>query len=393
MDNFAFLLPVTMTLFGVVFLAIGWRGHAAARAWSAGFLLGAAGFLAPILPLPNKLQSLFGNAVFLASFFYYGEALLRQFAAPRITGLRLAFCLLAYGAILVVVVGLESLNLELAVSDTAIAALLGVPVMLVSHRARTLVDRVLVGVATIVVIDILVRLLIFNVFIGMSDNLAAFASSTYTYYMQVSAGVLSVGFALSALGSVAFQTLDRYRAEAERDPLTGLFNRRGFDAAVAALSPIERHAGVVLTFDIDHFKAVNDSFGHAAGDSVLTSLAELLGQRLPPQAIIARFGGEEFVALVHSMPLAAGTALAQSIRAEFSARDWRPAGVEHAVTLCVGLTSLSPADLSIHDGLARADRALYAAKAAGRNRVMIDAGEAYVPGLRVVTTADRANRA
>jgi len=392
MDNFAFLLPVTMTLFSVVFLAIGWSGQSASRAWGAAFLLGAAGFLAPILPLPVKLQSLFANAVFLASFFYYGEALLRHFRAPRITAPRLVFCLLVYGAIIVVVEGLQSLNLELAVSDTATAILLGVPTLMVIWRARSIVDRVLVVVAAVVVIDIVVRLLIFNVFIGMSDELAAFATSTYTYYMQVSVGVLSVCFALSALGSVAYETLERYRTDAERDPLTGLLNRRGFDAAVAAMPLAERQNGVVLTFDIDHFKQVNDNFGHASGDLVLAGLAELLRTHLPPGAVIARFGGEEFVALLRNMPLASGTALAQSIRADFSSHDWRFAGVGGTVTLCVGLAAVTARDGSLHDALARADRALYAAKSGGRNQVMIDAGESYVTGLRVVSN-DQAGRA
>ncbi|PXA97380.1 GGDEF domain-containing protein [Nostoc sp. 3335mG] len=393
MDNFAFLLPVTMTLFGAVFLAIGWTGQAASRAWAAAFLLGAAGFVAPVLPMPVKLQALFANAVFLASFFYYGEAMLRHFRTPRLAGPRLIFALLAYAGAIVAIEGLGSLNLELAINDSATAILLGVPLVMVVAKARATVDRVLVAIAAVVVIDIVVRLLIFNVFVGMSDDLAAFASSTYTYYLQVSVGVLSVSFGLAALGSVVYETLERYRSDAERDPLTGLFNRRGFDVAVAALPAADRQSGVVLICDIDHFKQVNDGFGHAAGDLVLSGLADLLRRRLPPGTVIARFGGEEFVALLPQMPLASGAALAQSIRAEFSGRDWRAAGVEGTVTLCIGLAAVAARDLSIHDALGRADRALYAAKGGGRNQVMIDAGDSFVTGLRTVAPPDQAGRA
>lgn len=384
MDNFAFLLPVTMTLFGLVFVAIGWSGQATARAWGAAFLLGAAGFLAPILPVPNTFQALFGDAVFLASFYYYGEALLRHFAAPRIPTARIVFALFSYAGAIVAIVGLASLPLELAISDVSTSLLLGVPLAMVFWRAHSLVDRVLVLVSAVVVVDIIVRFFIFTVLIGLSPEIEAFANSGYAFYQQVSVGVLSVCFALSALGSVIFRTLESYRTAAERDPLTGLFNRRGFDAALAAIPAADQRNCVVLSVDIDHFKQVNDRFGHAAGDLVLIGLADLLRRHLPQDAIIARFGGEEFVALLPNLPLAGASALAQFVRAEFARHDWQPAGVEGPVTLCAGLAAVSGAPSTLHEAMSRADRALYAAKSGGRNQVVIDAGETYVQGLRAV---------
>jgi len=383
-ENFAFMLPVTMSLFGIVFLVVGWFEPQSARAWGLAFLFGAAGFLAPILPIPIRLQALFGNAAFFISFFYYGEALLRHFEAPRLVFPRLVFALVGYGAIIVAVVGLESLQLELTVGDLFSAILLGVPVMVVLWRAKTLADRVLVTIAAIVVIDIVVRLFIFNVLIGMSDQLADFANSSYTYYMQVSVSVLSVSFALAALSSVVVAMLARYRHAAERDPLTDLLNRRGFDAAVLALAPSRRRQGAVMTCDIDHFKQVNDSFGHASGDLVLAGLSDLLLSRLPPGGLVARFGGEEFVVFLPDTTLRSAVALGQSMRMDFSARDWRQAGVFSQITISMGVASLFDSDSSLYDALSRADRALYAAKSSGRNQVMMDAGEAYVPALRIV---------
>lgn len=386
MDNFAFLLPVTMTLFGVAFLALGWLGQKTAYCWGIAFLAGAAGFVAPILPLPTKLQSFFGNAAFLISFFYYGEALLRLFKAPRLVVPRLVFALFAYGAILVAVEGLESLHLELTLSDLSVALLLAVPLGMVFGRTRNPADKVLVAVASIVVLDIVIRLFVFNVLVGVSDDLAAFAGSSYTYFSQISVSVLSVTFALSALGSLIYGLLDGYRQAAERDPLTGLFNRRGFDKVAEASRRGSAPLGVVLTCDIDHFKAINDRFGHASGDLVLSGLADLLLSILPTDAVVARFGGEEFVAFLPASALPTATTLAHGLRTELSGRDWRPSGVEGVVTLCSGVAAVSASDRSLHDALARADRALYAAKAGGRNQVMIDAGEAYVPGLRIVPT-------
>jgi diguanylate cyclase (GGDEF)-like protein len=385
MDNFAFLLPVTMTLFGVVFVAIGWTGQPTSRAWGAAFILGAAGFVAPVLPLPAKLQALFANAMFLASFYYYGEALLRHFEARRYPTARVVFALIAYAAILFAIEGLHSLNLELTIGDISVTVLLGVPLAMVFGRAKTLVDRVLILVATVVVVDLVVRLLIFNVLIGINDDFANFASTTYAYYLQVNVGVLSVAFALAALGSIGYKTLDSYRFAAERDPLTGLLNRRGFDAAVARLPAHERENSVLVTCDIDNFKQVNDRFGHTAGDVVLSSLAELLRARLPIGSTIARFGGEEFVAVLPKVSLSAAAASAQSIRAEFAGRDWQFAGIDGTITLCFGIATASASNGSLDEALKRADRALYAAKAAGRNKVSIDAEE-LVEGIRMVSS-------
>ncbi|SFD06577.1 GGDEF domain-containing protein [Devosia psychrophila] len=386
-SNFAFLLPTTMTLFGLVFLVIGGLSESTASAWGVAFIFGAASFVAPVLPMPVMLQSLFGNATILVSFFYYGEALLRHFGAPRLIAVRLIFSLLAYASLIVAIVGAQSRSLELATSDVAVALLLGGPLALVIWRARSLMDRVLVGVAAIAVIDILVRLFIFNGLNGMSTELADFAGSSYTYYAQVNVGVLSVAFAMAGLGSVTVATLETYRHAAERDPLTGLLNRRGFDSAVASLSMAQRVAGIVMTCDIDNFKQVNDSSGHASGDAVLAGLAALLLSRLPSTALVARFGGEEFVVFLLDMPLASGAALGQSIRADFSASDWRSVGVQRQITMSLGVAAPVMSENSMHEALARADRALYAAKSAGRNQVVIDAGDSYVPGLRIAPAA------
>lgn len=385
MDNFAFLLPSTMTLFAVVFLVVGWSGPRAARAWGLAFLFGAIGFVAPILPLPMILQSLLANGVFLVSFYCYGEALLIHFRAPRLIAIRIIFALVAYAAIIVAVEGFANLPMELTIGDIASAVLLGLPLAAVFWRAKTLADRLLVTVAGVVILDILARLFIFTVLVGISPAMSDFANSSYTYYMQVAVGVLSVSFALAAMGSIVARMLDMYRQAAERDPLTDLLNRRGFDAAILRLP--QPAGGLVMTCDIDYFKDVNDSFGHAAGDKVLSGLADLLLSRLPKDALVARFGGEEFVVLVRGMSPAMGAALAQSIRADFSARDWRAADVSRQVTLSIGVSALNADDRSPHDALARADQALYTAKADGRNRVMVDAGDSYVAGLRVVPAA------
>lgn len=135
--------------------------------------------------------------------------------------------------------------------------------------------------------------------------------------------------------------------------------------------------------DIDHFKQVNDRFGHATGDRVIQVLADTLTASLPRTAVTARFGGEEFVAFLPQASLAEAGIIAQALRARFAAQDWRPIGVDQQITASFGVASIFDTEDSAWAALKRADRALYDAKAAGRNKVVWDGGN-YEPGGAVV---------
>ena len=383
-NNFAFLLPIMLATFGVIFLVMARFRQVSALAWGLGFSFAAMGFISQILPVPFLLQALMANAAFLAAFYCYGEALLVRFDAPLWRGPRILLALLAYGAIITALVGFENLSASLTLSDIGIGILLGVSVFAVLWRATSAIEKALVCVSALVVLESVVRLVVFNFIVTTSQQMQDFPNSEYAYVMQVSASVLALIFALVALGSVMLGTLERYRAAAERDPLTSLLNRRGFDVATAALTPAQRTSGVIISCDIDHFKQINDSFGHASGDQVLAGLADLLLSRLPPSAIVARFGGEEFVLYLPKTTLAEGGALAMTLRMSFNARDWRPVGIARPITASFGVAAPSVTEISLHDTIQRADRALYAAKAGGRDQVMLESGEAYTPGLRVV---------
>lgn len=174
----------------------------------------------------------------------------------------------------------------------------------------------------------------------------------------------------------ATREADRLRAElveaqasARCDPLTGLPNRRAFEEAFAALDPAGRHC--VALCDIDRFKRINDEFGHAVGDRVLRSFAQLLSEQCPGQ-LVTRQGGEEFAVLLPGAEVAHAAAILEDARGAAAARRLRdrdssaPIG---QVTFSAGVVAIAAGE-SAEAALVRADRLLYRAKATGRDCIV-----------------------
>ncbi len=159
---------------------------------------------------------------------------------------------------------------------------------------------------------------------------------------------------------------------AATDWLTGLPNRRYFmDAASEEWERVRRFGGPVslVMIDLDEFKALNDNYGHAAGDAALRRAAEACKSGVARMDILARFGGEEFVALMPGKNEAAAQAAAERLRLAVIKSSHEGQQSRPAITASFGVTEVGPKDKSIDDGLLRADAALYFAKGAGRNCV------------------------
>jgi diguanylate cyclase (GGDEF)-like protein len=167
---------------------------------------------------------------------------------------------------------------------------------------------------------------------------------------------------------------------ASTDFLTGLPNRREFMARMEdQLARMQRDLGesaAVLMLDIDHFKMVNDRYGHASGDAVLRHLADLMRGSQRKIDTPGRMGGEEFALLLPGADLDAALAYAERLRQRVADSPYRGEGELLAVTVSIGIACIYPHDQNADAALNRADRALYRAKAAGRNRVGLEAGAA-----------------
>ena len=174
---------------------------------------------------------------------------------------------------------------------------------------------------------------------------------------------------------------DRLRHMADHDPVTGLLNRRGFEAALEShLAHCRRYGatGALLMLDLDGFKSVNDTLGHAAGDELIITTAHALTDRLRETDTVARLGGDEFAVLLPTQTEAEAKAVAEALLATIRKRATL---MSHAhlgrVTASIGVATFSDATPTADEMLVNADRAMYDAKQAGKDRYALNSRDGY----------------
>lgn len=156
------------------------------------------------------------------------------------------------------------------------------------------------------------------------------------------------------------------RFHSDHDALSNCFNRRTFNEALEQIERSGRAASFLL-IDIDHFKAINDSHGHLVGDRVITQAAATLMQALDPDTPLYRYGGEEFAVILPGLDAKAAAAQAEALRVAVEQTDFQCT----KLTISIGVAEWRAARGSVNSAVGQADRALYAAKHAGRNRVVV----------------------
>ena len=183
---------------------------------------------------------------------------------------------------------------------------------------------------------------------------------------------ISIAFILLAMAKE--RTELRHRTAAMVDPLTGIANRRSFlqeAALIAKRHTADPHPTAVLVIDLDHFKSINDRFGHALGDRVLEIFSESARQSTRTTDLIGRLGGEEFAAVLYDTSREKAVAVAERIRESFAQASLEVDSRPVCATVSIGLVHCQEAVLDVPQLLAQADQALYYAKERGRNRVEV----------------------
>lgn len=264
--------------------------------------------------------------------------------------------------------GRESLSARLVVMALGLSALLLqlLPGLLrLRWRALSFVDRGLVcgyGVYTLFVIVRPVLLFSDPESFGQPFALGVSLIWLITLYGSIIMGIGFTGFFLAAAGLDSVQQL---RNERDQDPLTGLLNRR---ALLAPWPELATSGAVIALCDLDHFKRINDTWGHPTGDAVLQTLAALLTANVRPSDRVGRYGGEEFVLVLHGVTLTAAISRLEFVRTQMEHTTWPTLPPGTSVTLSLGAVELRPQE-TLEEAIARADVQLYAAKQGGRNRL------------------------
>lgn len=200
-----------------------------------------------------------------------------------------------------------------------------------------------------------------------------FFATLYWVTLTFSVAFFLLIFAVSIVAAIAIDLQEELRAETVTDPLSGLLNRRGFNTRLEqALSGARANRSplALVVADLDHFKEVNDRFGHAVGDSAIVSFSSCLRQVAGSDHVAGRMGGEEFAILLRGTDIRLARLFAEGLRTSFAALDIPELPAEQTLTASFGVAMLQPGE-DWENLLKRADRALYRAKAEGRDRVVV----------------------
>ncbi|MET0596966.1 MAG: GGDEF domain-containing protein [Mesorhizobium sp.] len=267
----------------------------------------------------------------------------------------------------------------------ALMQLVGASIVL-SARDRRGLDNLLVGLLAASAVQFLSKPLLAGAFGGWGDRPQDYIGSTYALISQTMATVFALAIALLVMVILVRDVLADATRRSETDTLSGLLNRRGFEerADRAVREAVRREGPLALVIaDLDHFKSINDSYGHAAGDAVIAAFARFVADATTGDGVAGRIGGEEFAIVLPATNIVAARLFAEGARSAFAALpvDGLPDDVRF--TASFGVAELAPGETT-RDLMRRADGALYEAKKAGRDcvRVSLAAGR-----LRPLTRA------
>tara|TARA_R110002012_G_scaffold35788_3_gene101825 strand:- start:101042 stop:102247 length:1206 start_codon:yes stop_codon:yes gene_type:complete len=212
---------------------------------------------------------------------------------------------------------------------------------------------------------------------GAADIGTLEVTSFWVVSLKIAGLYAWVAFAILFLLRIAADLLAELHEEMVTDPLSGIPNRRGFfetaETVIREASP--KLPVSLLLLDIDHFKKVNDTYGHQVGDEVIRGVAGVMLENSPETAVIGRLGGEEFAILIPNTSRRSAFAFAEALRLNLEAQTHPEIHADHPVTVSIGLAEGTggPLDELVRD----ADVALYKAKNGGRNQVAAVGGEAF----------------
>ena len=341
----------------------------ALRWWGTAYLLGAVSVALSTLAsnMLGAMLSLALNAVgFAACGMVWNAARVFHGRQPNLPGLLLG-AMVWVAAVMMLKPEASAIRFMIGAAIVAIYATL-TAAQLWSERRKTLQRRWPAIVVPVLHGFVLMLPILLGGLLRPHDD--AFASSIWVTVFSIELVLYAVATVFVIFMLVSERVVTAHKTAASTDPLTGMFNRRGFAEATSRVIEREANAGrpvTVLIFDLDHFKSINDRFGHSAGDEILKLFATVVLSTLRITDLSGRVGGEEFAALL-PCPLDEGVIAAERVREAFADSGIVVEDGPVDTTVSIGVAG-GPAGTELEVLLAAADSALYQAKRNGRNRV------------------------
>jgi diguanylate cyclase (GGDEF)-like protein len=372
LDTTTLYLVATMVaaMLGAMLLFFGSQENIPAlKWWGVAYLLGAVSveLWAAAGNVLGEMLSLALNAVgFVACGMVWNASRVFHGRKPNLPGLVLG-ALFWIAAVMTLAPEASAIRMTIGAAIVAVYAAL-TATELWSERRRTLQRRWLTIVVPVMHGFVLMLPILLGDLLYPHDD--KFSASIWVTAFSIELVLYAVGTVFVIFMLVSERTVTAHKTAASVDPLTGMFNRRGFAEATSRVIEREAKAGrpvTVLIFDIDHFKSINDRFGHPAGDEILKLFAIVIVNTLRLTDLSGRIGGEEFAALL-PCSLEEGVIAAERVREAFESSGIVVEEGPVDTTVSIGVAG-GPAGTELEVLLAAADTALYQAKRSGRNRV------------------------
>ncbi|MEM7702036.1 MAG: GGDEF domain-containing protein [Pseudomonadota bacterium] len=369
------LNPMIVAIFAAIFLAL-WKrdpDDKSVLAFSLGHFLMASGFLVfHLTPNPDAAAwALFMHLIYCSAtgFVCWGAAARvgQKFAVPWIVVIGLLS-----GALMFAGSFGPDMNARLMAANTGYGLMFALSAQVIGRaEKRTILDKTIFWLMVITAIQFFVRPQI-AIILGGPMSAEAYRASDYYAVLMLFMGVDSLVLALAFVAAVVSDQWRTASEEAEIDPLSGLKMRRSFESAAMDMleDNIDRDLSIcMIVVDIDHFKRVNDIWGHQAGDQAIATFGRLIDDTVRATDLCGRIGGEEFCVLVYNCEHQAAEGLANRIRRRFVDQEIEGLGPDIRLTASFGVTEWRQGE-GFGKLFARADAALYKAKALGRDCVV-----------------------
>ncbi|WP_182085999.1 GGDEF domain-containing protein [Aureimonas sp. ME7] len=379
-DILAWSVPAVFAAFGLCFALLS-HLHRSLRWWSGSFFVAALGFAMTVVPTApgSVVKPTVEDSMFLFALSGANVAFaMRAARPPNFVALVLLTALGTFGAALSLFF-LDSAPYEIFWVQSACALIMLLSAFEMRNGTGNL-DPLLFWLCIAIAISLGLQNVLFMSEPPSDLTVSTWRETDWGFVFQLSGAASGLLLAIGVILATTLDIIERLHASAHNDALTGALNRRGLEQRVEAIRKgLKPGASLSLVVsDLDHFKSINDRFGHEAGDAVLCAFTALCETYVGAKGCFARLGGEEFAIVFAQLDASAAARSTERLRAATQAIEWPGRFLDLEVTASFGVVELRPGE-ALAQAIGRADELLYRAKARGRNMVVAEDGASSEP--------------